>query len=81
MVCLLCGKKVRWWERSVSSVINANRYHWACWNAGGSYYQKSNGKSETFSASRTQQSPAYRYPSHLRVNGPKGGGSRGQMSD
>ena len=77
MVCLLCGKKVRWWESSVSSVINVNRYHWACWDAGGTHYQKRNGKSEAFSASQTHQLPAYPYPSHLTVNGPKGGRTRG----
>ena len=27
MICVLCGQKLRWWERSVSSVTNANRYH------------------------------------------------------
>ena len=56
MICLLCGRKLRWWENSVSSVISANRYHWVCLDSGGSNYRKRHGIAETISQSRVQQS-------------------------
>ena len=30
MNCLFCGRKIRLWHKQFSSVVSANRYHWAC---------------------------------------------------
>ncbi len=30
MICLFCGRKIRLWHKKFSSVVSANRYHWAC---------------------------------------------------
>jgi hypothetical protein len=56
MICLLCGRRLCWWQKKISAVVTANRYHWTCfWGSGGASIKRETQTKETLSFENATQ--------------------------
>jgi hypothetical protein len=67
MICLLCGRKLCWWQKKISSVVTANRYHWTCfWDSGGASIKRETQTKETLSFENATQIEKLKAASPIR---------------